>query len=258
MEPQHEFHEVLVEPDYGQFYLRRAGQVVWQSADVPSDGYERLLWSSGSFVMVGTVRKYGATRLRVQVVEAAPIVPPAEEAQHVVEDSLAPGGDLEIFSWDGGTPVATVAVPHSSVRLRVLWSGLREENRFEGMDEEGNSDENLLILVWPQAIAGPEVLRCWPPVDLPPPSERSRDGRRQIEGLEAVIDQWDHLELVHQFSHPHPSLPGSLEDHSSAHGIYRDQRDGTLWADGSDVRRVLRELTQAEADEMEREAGGPR
>jgi hypothetical protein len=243
------FHETLVEPDYGQFYLRRAG-ADWQSADVPSDGYERHLWSSGSFVMVGTVRKYGTTKLEIEVHDSAPELPPADLWQHVVEESLDPGGDLEVYSWDGGEPVVTVPVPHQALRLRVSWAGLDEQNTFEGMNENDESDEHLLLQVWPQEVDRASVLRCWPPLALLPPSDRSADGRRQIEGLEEVMAQWDHLELLGQLSHPYPSLPGSTRDHSSTNAIRRDRRDGTLWADGSDVRRTLREISQQEAADL--------
>lgn len=243
------FHETLVEPDYGQFYMRRAG-ADWQSADVPSDGYERLLWSSGSFVMVGTVRKYGTTKLEIRVHDSAPEVPPADLWQHVIEESLDPGGDLEVFSWDDGEPVMTVPVPHEALRLRVSWAGLDEENTFEGLNENGESDEHLLIQVWPREVDRPSVLRCWPPLDLPPPSDRSAGGRRQIEGLEEVMAHWDHLELLGQLSYPYPPLPGSTQDHSSTNALYRDRRDGTLWADGYDVRRTLREISQQEAADL--------
>jgi hypothetical protein len=243
------FHETLVEPDYGQFYLCRAG-ADWQSADVPSDGYERHLWSSGSFVMVGTVRRYGTTKLEIRVHDSAPEVLAADLWHHVVEESLEPGGDLEVYSWDGGEPVATVPVPHQAVRFRVSWAGLDEENTFEGMNENGESDEHLLLQVWPQEVGRPNVLRCWPPLDLPPPSDRSADGRRQIEGLEEVMAQWDHLELLSRLTHPYPSLPGSTQEHSSTNAIHRDRRDGTLWADGSDVRRTLREISHDEAVDL--------
>jgi hypothetical protein len=239
-------HEFLVEPDYGQFYLRRAG-AQWQSADVPSDGYEHLLWSSGTFVMVRTVRKYGTTPLRVELFGSAPDVPPVDVFQHVVEESLEPGGELEIFSWGEDEPVAKVPIPPGGARLRVSWAGLDEDNAFEGMDEHGNSNEHLLLQVWPNELGPPSVLRWWPPLRLPPPSERSADGRRQIEGLEAVLAQWDHLELVSRFSHPYPKFPGSTQDQSSTGAVYRDRRDGTLWADGYEVRRTLRAITPDEA-----------
>jgi hypothetical protein len=156
-------YEVVVEPDFGQFYLRRQ-DADWQSDAVPADGYERLLWSSGTFVMVGTVRKYGPTPLRVQVLDSAPEMLPDDPWKHVVEDSLGPGGDLEVFSWPGDQPVMTVSVPHHAVRLRVGWAGLDEANDFEGLDEHGNSEEHLLVQVWPQEVSPANVRRWWPPL----------------------------------------------------------------------------------------------
>lgn len=250
-------HEMHVEPYGGQFYLRRAGSGVWHSGDVPSDGYERHLWSNGVFVMVGTVRMYGTTPLQVEVLASAPDLLAGDDWQHVVEESLEAGGDLEVFDWDGEEPVATVPVPDQPVRIRVSWAGLVEENVFDGLDEDGNSDERLLLQLWPQEVDGPRVLRCWPPLDLPEPTDRSADGRRQIEGLESVLAQWDHLELVSRLSHPYSRLPGSTQDHSSINAIYRDGRDGTIWADGYDIRRTLREITHEEAAELQRQNNQP-
>lgn len=247
---------IHVEPDYGQFYLRRAGSA-WQSDAVPSQGYERHLWSSGTFVMVGTVRKYGTTPLQVQVLDSEPELLPGDGWQHVVEESLEPGGDLEVLNWDPGEPVATVPIPQGPVRLRVSWAGLDEGNSFEGLDEDGNSSEHLLLQVWPQDADGASVLRCWPPLDLPSPTDRAADGRRQIEGLEDVLAQWDHLELVAEFSYPYPAFPGSMKRHSSTHAAYRDRRDGTLWADGYDVRRTLREVTPEETAALQRQNAEP-
>ena len=242
---------ILVEPDYGQFYLRRGGHDDWHSGDVPFLGYERRLWSSGTFVVVLTDRKYGTTSVQVQVVGDVPTAAPAPQWQHVVEDSLVAGGDLEIFNWGGHEPVANVPLPSGPVRLRVAWSGL-VENRFEGLDEDGNSDEHLLIQVWPQEPADPAVLRWWGEWDLPAPSPSSVDGRRQIEGLEPVLEALASLELVHRCPHPYPHLPGSTEAHNSTVAIYQDQREGSWWADGYDVRRTLREITDQEVVRLRR------
>ena len=57
---------------------------------------------------------------------------------------------------------------------------------------------------------------------------------------------WDELELAHRFSHPYPDMPGSTQLTSSVNAVYRDRRDGTLWADGYDVRRTLREIADDE------------
>jgi hypothetical protein len=242
--------ELTVEPDYGQFYMRRSGSDAWDSADVPSLGGERHLWSNGVFVYVGTVRKYGTTAVRVEVLDSAPRSPPGRNWQHVVETSLDAGGDLEIFDWDGRDPVATIPIPRDPVRLRVCWSGLSEANHFEGLDEEGNSNENLLMQLWKQEAGDPAVLRWWPPLELPAASDRSIDGRRQFEGLEVVMEAFGRMELVARCDYPYPSLPGSTQGHSSVNALFRDPRDGSLWVDGYDVRRTMREVTESEAAEL--------
>lgn len=186
---------VFVEPDYRQFYLRRGGHQDWHSGEVPFLAYERHLWSSGTFVVVMADGKSGTTAVQVQVLGDGPTAAPARRWQHVVEDSLVAGRDLEIFSWGGPEPVATVPPPPGPVRLRVGWSGLVAD-RFEGLDADGNSDEHLLIQAWPQEPTDPIGLRWWHQWDLPAPSRMSFDGRRQIEGLEPVIEALRPLELV--------------------------------------------------------------
>lgn len=231
--------------------MRRGGSNTWHSADVPSLGYERYLWSSGTFVYLGTVRRYGTTSVRVEVLDAPPTATPDGQWQHVVEESLVAGGDLEIFDWSDDAPVATIPIPLAPVRFRVCWSGLSEANRYEGLDENGNSDEHLLVQIWAQEVAGPAVLRWWPPLELPAPSDRSADGRRQFEGLELAMEAIGRMELVARFDHPYPAaLPGSTQQHSSINALYREPQDGTLWVDGYDVRRTLREITPIEAEAL--------
>lgn len=147
-----------VEPDYFQFYVRRAsGQ--WAADQVCEDGYRDRLWSDGHFVYVGTLRKFGTTTVEVDVRDGpAPV--PDSRWQHVAEVSLISGGPLEIFSWPGDEPEATIAVPEDPLRLRVAWGAL-VAGRFEGMDDDGNSDEHLALTVWPAALAEPAVLRRW-------------------------------------------------------------------------------------------------
>lgn len=237
-------HSLLVEPDYSQFYMRRGGSDAWHSADVPSIGYERHLWASGTFVYVGTVRQYGTTAVRVEVLSAPPTALPDGAWQHVVEESLGVGGDLDVFSWPGGEAVATIPIPHEAVRLRVCWAGL---------DEDGDADEHLLVQIWEQDLGGPAVLRWWPAWELPVASDRSIDGRRQFEGLEVALEAAGRMELVDQFAHPSPTFHGSTQEHSVAHALYRDPHDGSQWAYGSDVRPTLREITDAEAAELRRQ-----
>jgi hypothetical protein len=59
------------------------------------------------------------------------------------------------------------------------------------------------------------------------------------------------LDLVRQLSHPYPPLPGSASEHSSAVALHLDPHDGSLWADGYDVRRTLREITEPEAEALQ-------
>ncbi len=148
----------LVEPDYFQFYARRGGAD--RASDTVSDeGYAAHLWTNGRFVYVGTRRKFGSTPIAVTALPFAPGDPDAEW-QHVAEVSLASGGSLDILNWDGDTPVVTMALPAGDVRLRVSWQGL-VAGRFEGLDEDGNSDERLSFELWPAPPTPPTIVREW-------------------------------------------------------------------------------------------------
>lgn len=148
----------VVEPDYFQFYAKRVG-APWLT-DVTDETYRHRLWTDGSFVVISTVRKFGTTRVTLDVVEDEP-EPPSEEWQHVAEVSLDRGGPLEILSWPGDQePQSMHVIPAGPVRLRVQWGGL-VPGLPEGMYEQGNSDEHLAIVVWPAAIAPFAVLREW-------------------------------------------------------------------------------------------------
>lgn len=125
--------ELVVEPDFGQFYLCRSG-AQWASDAVTSEGCVRSLWSNGSFVYVGTDRKFGSTPLRIELLDGSPAGPPDSSCQHIAEISLDPGGKLEVYDWNGGTPNVVVAIDPGSVRLRMHWTGLITD-RFEGMDD---------------------------------------------------------------------------------------------------------------------------
>jgi hypothetical protein len=153
--------DLVVEPDYFQFYARRAG-ASWASDQVPDDGYRAHLWSDGSFVYIGTARKFGTTSVRVQLFAEEPPVAEGPPWQHVAEVSLEPGGDLEISSWDGDDPVGTLSLPGGPLRLRAKWAGL-VAGRFEGLDENGESGEHLEVDVWPARVAEPRVVRWWDP-----------------------------------------------------------------------------------------------
>ncbi len=147
-----------VEPDYFQFYARREG-ADWLSK-VTEEVYRDRLWTDGAFVVISTVRKFGTTPISVDV-GAGPPGPPDDKWQHVVEVSLEAGGRLEILSWsDDREPLAIPDVPAGPVRLRVHWAGL-VPGRFEGLDDDGNSDEHIAFVVWPAPVASPSVLREW-------------------------------------------------------------------------------------------------
>lgn len=239
--------DLVVEPDFGQFYMRRSG-AEWASDQVPSVGYERSLWTNGSFVYVGTDRKWGSTHVRVEVLDGPPMPLPGAQWQHVAETSLDPGGDLEVFDWPGDAPNATVPIDPGSVRVRVHWTGLVPD-RFEGMDDDCHSDESLLMEIWPEPPAETTVIRWWEQWVLPALTDRSPDGRRQTEGLEAVLERWGALEVICRLEHPYPRMPGGGE-YSSVNSVVIDRADGTWWADGYDVRRTLREITKEEADDL--------
>ena len=125
-----------IEPDYFQFYARRA-DAAWVSDPAPDAGYEAHLWSNGGFVTIGTARKFGTTEVGVEVWDTAPDQPD-EQWQHVAEVSLEPGGSLEVFGWGDDDPAVVVPIHEGWVRLRVLWAGL-VGGRYEGMDEDGTA-----------------------------------------------------------------------------------------------------------------------
>jgi hypothetical protein len=161
-----------IEPDYFQFYARRSG-AAWASDQTTDAGYEGHLWSNGRFVTIGTARKFGTTAVTVEVWESVPNQPD-EQWQHVAEVSLEPGGPLEVFGWGDDDPAVVVPIHEGWVRLRVLWAGL-VAGRFEGMDENGKSDEHLMFQVWGTPPSPPTVIRWWSKWLLPPPSDMSPD-----------------------------------------------------------------------------------
>lgn len=245
--------DAIVNVDYGQFYAMRSGSS-WASDQVPSQGYEEYLWSDGAFVYIGTTRKYGETSVRIEVRQVAPADEPSDDWQHVAEVSLDRGGDFEVYSWGDDKPAATVPVDRSALRLRVCWRGL-VPGRFEGLDDEGNSDEELLFQLWPAEPIGSQVTRWWDERVLPAPTDRSPDGRRQIEGLERVMERWAQMTIVGNLSYPYPPMPGGGE-HSSINSVLTDPSEGSWWVDGYDVRRTLREVSEEEAQSLLLDANG--
>lgn len=147
-----------VDPDFFQFYLRRSGAGS-AAGDVSEEGRRDRLWTDGTFVVIGTLRRHGATTTKVDVLPAPPGTP-GTEWQHVVDVSLAAGGPWEILSWADDEPVAVLDLPDEPLRLRVQWTGL-VQGRFEGLADDGTSDERLSILAWPAPLAPREVIRRW-------------------------------------------------------------------------------------------------
>ena len=68
---------------------------------------------------------------------------------------------LEVFDWPGDAPTLTVNLPNGPARLRVSWTGL-VAGRFEGLDDDGISDESVAFELWPAPIDAPSVVRQWP------------------------------------------------------------------------------------------------
>jgi hypothetical protein len=237
---------VQIEPDYFQFYARREG-AEWASGETPSAGYEEHLWSNGEFVTIGTARKFGTTAVVLEAWDRPPDQPDALW-QHVAEVSLKPGGPLEVFSWNDDSSVVVVPIDEGWVRLRVLWAGL-VAGRYEGMDDDGTSDEHLMLQAWGAQPSPSAVIRWWSGWVLPPPSDMSRDGRRQVEGLEAVLDRRSTLRTLTDpmtFRHPGP-MPGGGK---WVHAVLFDPASRMWWVDGTDIRRTLREITQEEAEQL--------
>lgn len=234
--------DVVVEVDYGQFHLMRAG-AAWASDQVPPEGYAAYLWSDGAFVTVVTTRQSGPMKVRVEVWDAPPSGEPADDWQHVVAISLDPGGDLEIHDWAGASPVQVVPVDPGALRLRGSWRGLVDDGSAPGDDEE------LLVQVWPAPPAPAEVLRCWP-ARRPPESGATQAGtRRQIEGQKAVVARRSQLTVVADLPYPYRPMPGGGEG-SQAVAVLTDPDDHTWWVDGYDGPRTIRELSEQEAKDL--------
>lgn len=239
-------YDVQVEVDGGQFYACRA-EAEWASDRVTTKGYEQYLWTNGSFVYIGTTKRYGPTPVRVEVLDHEP--PIGDESwQHVAEVSLHRGGALEIFDWEVGDPCVVVDVEDRPLRLRVSWRGLVPD-LAEGLDENGESSEELLMQTWPGENAPDSVLRCWEERYLPEPTDTSPQGLRQVEGYEDMLPMLARLELRGRLAHPYPSMPGGAA-HSSVVSVHHDRADGSWWVDGYDVRRTLREVTEDEAAQL--------
>ena len=203
--------------------------------------------SSPGFVYVGTLKKYSTTALRIEVHDSEPGLP-TQDSQHIAEVSLMGDGLIEVLSWPG-EPALSIATPEGSLRLRVMWAGL-EPGLAEGLPRDGPSKEHLLLQLWPAPPAERKVLRWWSEWKLPPPSAAAPDGRRQIEGQDAIV-RFIRAGLravpVSFGSTPGMAtlpLPGGPSGYCAA--IWGDPRDGTWWVDGYAARRTLRSASEDE------------
>ena len=245
--------EGSVEPDYFQFYLKtRGGEHA--SDRVSGWGYEAHLEATApGFVYVGTLKKFLATPVRVEVHDAEPD-PPPDKWQHVAEVSFTGDGLLEVLSWPGEVAFS-VPTPSGPLRLRAMWAGL-EPGLDEGLPEDRPSDEHLELQVWPAPHADRKVLRWWEEWDLPPPSPTAPDGRRQIEGVDEVTRHMSGgLRLApvgFGWGPDRPALPGATSGYCVA--IWGDPNDATWWVDGYDVRRTMRTATADEVRDLVRRA----
>lgn len=247
-----EAREGSVGPDYFQFYLRTGSGE--HSADAVSDwGYEAHLEApSPGFIYVGTLKKFFATPVRVEMHDAEPEVP-AAKWQHVVEVSFTGDGTLHVLSWPGDVAFS-VRTPIGSLRLRAMWAGLEPE-LDEGLPPDDRpSEEHLEFQIWPAPHADRNVLRWWPEWDLPPRSSTAPDGRRQVEGVDEVVRLLQGgLRLAPVdlgFGPDRPALPGGTS--GSCHAIWGDPENATWWVDGYDVRRTMRVATEDEVRDLVR------
>src|SRR5258708_23124617 len=94
-----------VEPDYFQFDLKTlSGDHT--ADDVTEAGYEaHLEATSAGFVYIGTLKKYSATPVSVEVHDTEPDLP-GDDWQHVAEVSLMGDGVIEVLSWPANLPSA--------------------------------------------------------------------------------------------------------------------------------------------------------
>jgi hypothetical protein len=241
-----ESREAMVTPEYFQFYLKTPSSE-WTSAQVTGQGYEaHIEATSPGFSYVGTNTQFSHTAVSVELHNSEPdSLPP--QWQHVAEVSFQGEGTLQIMSWSGELGVA-VDTPVGPLRLRAAWAGLQPEV-VEDRGKTRANREHLLFQIWPAVRAERRVLRWWSGWELPPSATTAPDGRRQVEGVDEVVEMLRSLRRapVDFTGHygKHPPLPGG--DSGQCVGIWGDPRDGTWWVDGYDQRRVLRVAT---ADEV--------
>jgi hypothetical protein len=242
-----EAREGSVDPDYFQFYVKTPS-AEWASAEVTELGYEAHLEApSQSFIYVGTLKKFSDTPVRVEVHDSEPSAL-SNDWLHAAEVSFVGDERLEVVSWNGDV-VVTIQTTNGPLRLRAAWAGLEPELIEEGRREDGTSDERILLQIWPAPLAERRILRWWSEWERKPPSGTAPDGRRQIDGLEGVMESLASglrrvpVDFTNQYGR-HPPMPGG--DTGQCVAIWGDPRDGTWWIDGYDERRTLRTATPEE------------
>lgn len=245
-----ESREGSVDPDYFQFYVKTPS-AEWASDRVTEAGYEAHLEApSAGFIYVGTLKRFSDTPVRVEVHDSEPR-DLSEDWAHVAEVSFEGNGRLEVQSW-GGDLAFAIPTPDGSLRLRAGWAGL-ESDLSEGLREDGTSAEHIILQIWPAPRAGRRVLRWWPEWERKPPTDTAPDGRRQIDGLEGVMEALSSglrrvpVDFSNQYGRRQP-MPGG--DTGQCVGIYGDPRNGTWWIDGYDERRTLRIATPEEVRKL--------
>lgn len=238
--------DVTLQADFFQFSVCSGGD--WAGDQVDGLGYEWRLWSRGGFAYVGTGGQHPVVALTVEVHDVPPAAP-GPGWDHVVSTSIESDGSIGLWNWDvlPGPPPASVDAPAGSWRMRVLWAGLASS--------DGPDPEHVTVQLWPAPWSETTLDRCWEPWVMPAPTDRSADGRRQIE-------PWQGSESDHRFepvggwrdgSGGRP-LPGGGEV-GRYNRLYRNPAEATWWLEGREVRQVLREVTDAEAAALMAEPG---
>jgi hypothetical protein len=235
--------ETTLQADFFQFYVGTTED--WGGDDLVPDGvdglgYEWRLWSKGRFAYVGTGGQHPVVALTVEVHDAPP-GEPGPEWDHVVSTSISSDGALGLWNWDinGGPPPASVALAAGTWRLRVHWADLASS--------DGPDPESLMMQFWSEPWSETTLDRCWEPWAMPAPTDRSSDGRRQIEPWQGTTSDL-RFEPVGGWSDPFEirPLPGGGEVYRYDR-LYRNPSEDTWWLEGREVRPVLREVTTAEA-----------
>lgn len=150
----------VIDTDYGQFDL------VWSDEGGFDGDWDRFFKGQvnglvgaadpgGVYVNLG--RRSGGSRLRLELLDIEPHLPPSRYEDVVEVSTVVPGGaEVQWMSWAGETSGRIESVEPGEYRLRVSAQG-RDAGR-DGEFTEGVVDEYLLEL-WPSPMAPDKVLR---------------------------------------------------------------------------------------------------